>query len=152
MRAMLKTPVVGDVSLTLGRILFGKHILKKELQRAFYPDSVPDDYLQQASASWLHHSQLRAILEDEWSLDKDLERISKQYNDIRIPVIVVTGDHDKVVSAKDNAYRLKTTIAQSQLVELKHTGHQVPQTHPESIYNALNLVPKSSAVLRESSR
>jgi pimeloyl-ACP methyl ester carboxylesterase len=50
------------------------------------------------------------------------------------------------VSAKDNAYRLKSSIAQSQLIELKNTGHQVPQTHPESIYNAVSLTSKTSAV------
>jgi len=148
MRAVLKTPVIGDLSLTVGRILFGKQIVKKELKRAFYPDSVPEDYLRQASASWLHHRQVRAILEDEYSLDKDLEKICKHYAEIRIPVVVVTGDHDKVVSAKQNAYRLKTSISQSQLIELKNTGHEVPQTHPESIYQALTLVPKSSAVLQ----
>jgi len=147
-RAVLKTPIVGDISLTVGRILFGKHIVKSELEKAFYPDSVPEDYLRQASASWLRHKQVRAILEDEYSLDKDLEKISKHYSDIRIPVVVVTGDHDKVVSAKQNAYRLKTSISQSQLIELKNTGHQVPQTHPESIYSAVTLIPKSSALLR----
>lgn len=147
-RAVLKTPVVGDISLTVGRLLFGKHIVKSELEKAFYPDSVPEDYLRQASASWLRHKQVRAILEDEYSLDKDLNKISKHYSDIRIPVVVVTGDHDKVVSAKQNAYRLKTSISQSQLIELKNTGHQVPQTRPESIYNAVTLIPKSSALLR----
>ena len=150
MRALLKTPVIGDVSLTVGRVLFGKHILKKELNKAFYPDSVPEDYLRRASSSWLHHKQVRATLEDEFSLDKDLAKTSKHYPDIVIPVVIVTGDHDKVVSAKDNAYRLKTSITQSQLIELKNTGHQVPQTHPESIYNALTLIPKSSARLRAS--
>jgi pimeloyl-ACP methyl ester carboxylesterase len=119
--------------------------LKKELTKAFYPDSVPEDYLRHASSHWLSHKQARAILEDEWSLDKDLSKTSKHYPDIHIPVVIVTGDHDKVVSAKHNAYRLKSTIAQSQLVELKDTGHQVPQTHPESIYNALNLIPKTTA-------
>ncbi len=144
-RAVLKTPVIGDVTLTLGRLLFGKQLLKKELKKAFYPDTVPDAYLRYASSSWLRHKQVRAYLEDEWSLNKDLEKTSKHYSDIRIPVVIVTGDSDKVVSAKHNAYRLKTSIAQSQLVELKNTGHQVPQTHPESIYNAVSLVPKSSA-------
>jgi len=148
MRGVLKTPVIGDVSLTVGRLLFGKHILKKELTKAFYPEDVPEEYLRHASSSWLSHKQMRAILEDEWSLDKELERTSKHYSDIRIPVVIVTGDHDKVVSAKDNAYRLKTTVAQSQLIELKNTGHQVPQTHPESILNAVSLVPKSSSQLR----
>lgn len=145
MRAVLKTPVVGDVSLTVGRVLLGEHLLKKELQKAFYPDSVPDEYLRHASSSWLRHNQVRAILEDEYTLDKDLERVSSHYSEISIPVVIVTGDRDKVVSAKHNAYRLKTSIAHAQLIELKNTGHQVPQTHPESIFNAVTLISKSSA-------
>jgi pimeloyl-ACP methyl ester carboxylesterase len=145
MRAILKTPVIGDATLTVGRILFGKSILKKELNKAFYPDSVPEDYLRYASSSWLHHKQVRATLEDEWGLNKDLEKTSQRYPEIRIPVVIVTGDHDKIVSAKDNAYRLKRSIAQSQLIELKNTGHQVPQTHPESIYNAVSLTTNKSA-------
>jgi len=148
LRAVLETPLIGDASLTVGRILFGKHILKKELAKAFYPDTVPEDYLRYASSLWLHHKQLRAYFEDEFSLNKDLEKIKKHYADIRIPVVIVTGDHDNVVSAKQNAYRLKTSIAHAQLIELKNTGHQVPQTHPESIYNALTLIPTSSAVGR----
>lgn len=145
MRLVLKTPVVGDVSLTMGRVIFGKHQLKKELQKAFYPSSVPEEYLRQASASWLRHKQLRAILEDEYSLDKDLEKVSRHYSEISIPVVIVTGDHDRVVSAKENAYRLKTALAHSQLIELKNTGHQVPQTHPESIFNAVTLIGNASA-------
>jgi pimeloyl-ACP methyl ester carboxylesterase len=148
LRAVLETPVIGDVSLTVGRLVFGKRILKKELERAFYPDSVSDEYLRHASSLWLQHKHLRAYFEDEFSLNKDLERISKHYPDIRVPVVIVTGDHDKVVSAKHNAYRLKGSIAQSQLIELKNTGHQVPQTHPESIYSALSLTSNSSSQRR----
>lgn len=144
MRAILKTPLIGDATLTVGRILFGKHMVKKGLEKAFFPDAVPDAYLRRASSSWLRHKQVRAILEDEYTLDKDLDKVSKHYSEIRIPVVVVTGDEDKVVSAKDNAYRLKDSIVQSQLVELKNTGHQVPQTHPESIYNALTLISPSA--------
>lgn len=140
MRAIVKTPLIGDAVLTVGRLLFGKHLVKKELTKAFYPDAVPDAYLRHASSSWLRHKAVRAILEDEYSLDKDLDKVSKHYSEISIPVIVVTGDEDKIVSAKDNAYRLKDSIVQSQLIELKNTGHQVPQTHPESIYNALTLI------------
>ena len=145
MRAVIKTPVIGDVSLFVGRAIFGEHMLKKELQKAFYPDSVPEEYLRHASSSWLRHKQVRAILEDEYSLDKDLKRVSRHYCEISIPVVIVTGDHDKVVSAKQNAYKLKTLIANSQLIELQNTGHQVPQTHPESIFNAVTLIPNSSS-------
>ena len=119
-------------------------MLKKELQKAFYPDSVPEEYLRHASSSWLRHKQVRAILEDEYSLDKDLEKVSRHYSEISIPVVIVTGDRDQVVSAKRNAYRLKTSIAHSKLIELKNTGHQVPQTHPESIFTAVTLIEQAS--------
>jgi hypothetical protein len=45
-------------------------------------------------------------------------------------------------SAKENAYRLQAAISQSQLIELKYTGHEIPQTHPESIYAALKLISR----------
>jgi pimeloyl-ACP methyl ester carboxylesterase len=146
MRAILKTPLIGDATLTVGRILFGKSIVKKELNKAFYPDSVPPDYLQHACSLWLHHKQIRATLEDEWGLNKDLEKTSRHYPEIHIPVVIVTGDQDKIVSAKDNAYRLRGAIAQSRLIELKKTGHEVPQTHPESIYNAVSLTRTSAGL------
>jgi pimeloyl-ACP methyl ester carboxylesterase len=145
MRALLKTPVIGDVTLTIGRICLGPHMLSKELREAFYPDAVPEDYLRRASSSWLKHKQVRAILEDEYGLDKELKKLSKHYSEISVPVVIVTGDHDKVVSAEANAFRLKTTIRQAQLIELKNTGHQVPQTHPESISNALSLISTTAA-------
>ena len=149
MRAILKTPVIGDISLTTGRLILGKHLLKKELRKAFYPDSVPDEYLRHASASWLGHKQVRAILEDEYGLDHELKQICKHYSEIGIPVVIVTGDHDKVVSAEHNAIRLKTSISQSQLIELKSTGHQIPQTHPESIYKALSLIQNTASQQRQ---
>jgi pimeloyl-ACP methyl ester carboxylesterase len=55
-------------------------------------------------------------------------------------VIIITGDTDRVVSPQENAYRLKAAISRSQLVELKHTGHEIPQTDPQSIRNALALI------------
>ena len=61
----------------------------------------------------------------------------------RVPVVIVTGDKDKIMSANKNAYRLHSVVTTSQLIELKDTGHEIPQTHPESIYSALSLISKS---------
>jgi len=77
---------------------------------------------------------------DEWALNDSLRRMTKRYSDIRIPVVIVTGDEDKIVSPKENAHRLQTVIPGSQLIELKKTGHEIPQTHPESIHSALLLI------------
>ena len=145
LRTAATTPILGDVSLLLGKLIMGRRILKRVLTRAFYPQRVPDSYLKIARSSWLGRKQLKAYLEDEWTLNDSLKKMSKQYSDINIPVVIVTGDEDRIVSPKENAYRLQAAISQSQLIELKLTGHEIPQTHPESIYAALTLISKSLA-------
>jgi pimeloyl-ACP methyl ester carboxylesterase len=102
--------------------------------RAFYPQTVPDNYLKLAVASWLGRKQLKAYLEDEWALNDSLKKMSKRYSEINIPVVILSGDEDRIVSPRENAYRLHAAIPQSQLIGLKDTGHEIPLTHPESIY------------------
>jgi pimeloyl-ACP methyl ester carboxylesterase len=63
--------------------------------------------------------ELKAYLDDESSLNASLRKLSKRYSEISIPVVILTGDHDQIVSARENAYRLKTSIGNSQLIELK---------------------------------
>jgi len=140
LRAINKPPVIGDVPLLLGRSFVGRHILKGILRRAFSPQPLPEQYFRLVESTWLGRKQLKAYLDDESSLNASLRKISKRYSEISIPVVILTGDHDQIVSPRQNAYRLKDSIANSQLIELKDTGHEIPQTHPESISNALSLI------------
>jgi len=145
MTAFVKPPIIGDVSLAVGKFFFGRHVLKRELEHAFYPQPVPDDYFKAANALWLGRKQVKSCLEDERQLNASLEALSRRYSEIHVPVIIVTGDSDRVVSPPENAYRLYASISQSQLVELKHTGHEIPQTDPQSIRDALALISSSTA-------
>lgn len=140
LEVMNKPPVVGDVPLMLGRSFLGREILKAELKRAFSPQPLPEKYFQSVASLWLGRKQLKAYLDDESSLNASLRKFSKRYAEISIPVVILTGDHDQIVSPIENAYRLKDSITSAQLIELKDTGHEIPQTHPESINNALKLI------------
>src|SRR5499426_1655671 len=140
LRAVVKTPLIGGLSLMFAKTLMGDDRLRHELERAFYPQPVPENYLKIATSTWLGRKQLRAYLEDEWSLNTSLRRMSKHYGELRMPVVIVTGDQDQIVSPKENAYRLKERIPQAQLVELKGVGHEIPLTRPESVYGALKLI------------
>lgn len=142
LQAMTKPPFIGDVALVTGKSILGKHVLRAALERAFYPQPIPHGYFELVAASWLGRKQLRAYLEDESNLNASLNTFSRRYLEIDAPVVIITGDKDRIVSAKDNAYRLKAMIPNSQLIALKDTGHEIPQTHPESIYQALNLIRK----------
>src|SRR5258705_2757646 len=144
LHATIRTPVIRDLGLLLGTWIMSLRMLKRVLARAFFPQSVPVDYFKLASSSWLGQKQLKAYLEDEWALNDSLKKMSKRYSDLNIPVVIVTGDQDKIVSRTENAYRLQAAIPQSRLIELKETGHEIPQTHPESIYAALTLISQQS--------
>jgi pimeloyl-ACP methyl ester carboxylesterase len=140
LRAVVKTPLIGELSLMFAKTLMGDDRLRHELERAFYPQPVPENYLKIATSTWLRRKQLRAYLEDEWSLNTSLRRMSRHYGELRMPVVIVTGDQDQVVSPKENAYRLKEAIPQAQLVELKGAGHEIPLTRPDGVYSALKLI------------
>src|SRR5499433_40551 len=140
LRAVVKTPLIGGLTLMFGKTLMGDERLRHELERAFYPQPAPENYLKIATSTWLGCKQLRAYLEDEWSLNASLRRMSRHYGELRMPVVIVTGDRDQIVSPKENAYRLKKRIPQAQLVELKGAGHEIPLTSPDSVYSALKLI------------
>ena len=124
----------------LGRSFLGRHILKGILKQAFSPQPLPEKYFRMVSSSWLGRKQLKAYLNDESTLNASLRKLSKHYSEISIPVVILTGDHDQIVSPRENAYRLKDSIANSQLLELKDTGHEITQMHPESINTTLSLI------------
>src|SRR5262249_10989035 len=147
-KASTKPPVLGDMTLLFGRVILGRQILRASLSRAFSPQAVPEEYLKRVASSWLGRKQLRAYLDDESSLNASLKQSSQHYAEINIPVVILTGDHDAVVSAKENAYRLKSVIPRAHLIELKGTGHEIPQTHPESIASALGLISSTSASVK----
>jgi pimeloyl-ACP methyl ester carboxylesterase len=147
MKALVKTPFAGNLALTFGKTLVGAGQLRRDLERAFYPQPVPENYLKAATSTWLGRRQLRAYLEDEWSLNESLRGMSRRYGELRLPVVIVTGDSDRLVSPKENAYRLKGAIPQARLVELKGTGHEIPLTRPESVYAALKLISDAAAVV-----
>jgi pimeloyl-ACP methyl ester carboxylesterase len=140
LQAMNKPPVIGEAPLLLGRSFVGRHILRRVLRRAFFPQPLPEKYFQSVAASWLGRKQLKAYLDDESSLNSSLRKFSKQYSEINVPVVIITGDQDQIVSPIENAYRLKDSIANSRLIELRNTGHEIPQTQPESLSSALSLI------------
>jgi pimeloyl-ACP methyl ester carboxylesterase len=47
--------------------------------------------------------------------------MSKKYGEINVPVVIVTGDQDKIVAPDQNAHVLHAAIPQSHLIEIKDT-------------------------------
>ena len=150
--ATSKIPLIRNLSFVLGGVVIGHHMIRTGLARAFYPQSPSDRYVKLADSLWLRRKQLKAYVEDETSLNDSLRKMGKRYQEIKIPVVIVTGDRDQIVSPDQNARLLHAAIPNSQLIELKDTGHEIPQTNPESIDTALSMISQSWAAAHRGER
>ena len=143
---LLRIPVLSDVCITMLKPILGRRLLKKGLKEAFSPDPVPDDYFKTAADVWLDREHLKAFIKHDVMMDSSLQKLSPQYQKIHAPVIIVTGDSDLVVAARQNAFSLQNAIAKSELVVIPHAGHQIPETHPEVVLRAIDMAALGSAV------
>jgi pimeloyl-ACP methyl ester carboxylesterase len=84
--------------------------------------------------------QLKATAEDLRSVNTALSLICSHYGKIRVPVVIVTGDADRVVPPERHAYPLHQTIAHSRLMVVPNTGHMVQFSRPEAVMTAIRLV------------
>jgi pimeloyl-ACP methyl ester carboxylesterase len=106
---------------------------------------VPDDYLKSA-ATWLGREQIKTFIKNDSTLNASLQDLSAEYQKIRAPVIIVTGDSDLMVSPQQNAFHLHESIANAELIVIPRAGHQIPVTHPEMVLRAVEMAAVDSAI------
>lgn len=145
--SLLRVPVLSDVCIIMLKPILGRWLLKQGLKEAFSPDPVPDAYLKSAAAGWLGRNQLKAFIKNDLMADSSLQKLSPHYQQIHTTVIIVTGDSDQAVSPQKNAFILHSAIANSELVVIPHTGHQIPETHPEAVMRAVDMAANDSRTI-----
>ncbi len=122
----------------------GKEEVKKELAKAFFPDVAPEPYVHNFLSSLCRLSQIRAAAYDEITLNPALKQMSSEYPDIHVPVIIVTGDHDKIVSPEKHSYPLHKAISQSHLVVVHNAGHELQFSCQREVMAAIDLAVSPS--------
>lgn len=137
---VLQTPIAGDVfASTVGSVL-GRARVEQTLTTAFAPDAVPPDYLTLAQSLWTRPAQLKAIAEDALRRPVVLEELKHRYAEVRVPVVILAGAADALVDPAQQSFRLHDTIPHSRIVVLPDAGHQIPQTRPQAVLDAILLV------------
>lgn len=139
-------PVIGDAVNAVLTPLFGASIVRSELKKAFSPDPVPKNYLRSVLSEWTRSKKVKAYSLDESSLNDSLKKFSPRYPEISVPVSILTGDSDLIVSEKEQAGRLHQALPRSHLALLPKTGHQIPFTHPQAVVDEIERVQRLSRV------
>jgi len=141
----LHLPVLGKVFLRALTPLVGRTIVRDSLKDAYHPQPIQEDYVQAAEVLWTRPEQVMACASDDRSLDASLKSLSKRYSELRLPVVIVTGDSDLLVKPEENAHRLHQTIPGAELIKLSNAGHQIPQTQPRSVIEAVEITSALAA-------
>jgi pimeloyl-ACP methyl ester carboxylesterase len=140
-------PVIGDLINFIFTPLLGASVVREDLQKAFSPDPVPKHYLRQVLSEWTRPKKVKWYSVDDALLNTSLPTFTDRYSDIRVPVVIITGDSDLIVPAKENAHRLYGALPHAELVVLEKTGHQIPFTRPDAVVDAIDRIAVKTAVI-----
>lgn len=133
-------PLVGKFVVNRLTPYLGRSIVRRSLKQAYDPQEVQHEYAERSAEMWMQPDHIRACAYDERTLRASLKSLSQHYGGIELPVVIVTGDVDRVLVPKEHAYPLHEAIEHSQLIVLQQTGHQLPQTKPDDVIAAVDLV------------
>jgi len=111
--------------------------IKADLEMAFNPDTLPDDYYKERINLFLQTKTLISMAREESYLKSEADPVKALYKDITKPVLIIYGKNDKVIPVYI-AQELKKRITGSKLVILKDTGHMVQYREPEELKNQID--------------
>jgi pimeloyl-ACP methyl ester carboxylesterase len=119
-------PVIGDVLRYTISPPISRLIAPKLIETIFAPAPVPEQFtqtfpLELALRPWA----LRASAEDTGFMIPSAAAQQSRYKDLRLPVTILSGSADKVVTASRQSQRLQREIAHSELRILPGLGHMI---------------------------
>ena len=133
-------PVIGDLLVSTLPLPLSTFLADASVASAFAPEPVPTSY---ARAPWrlaLRPDSYRANAEDVRLLKPFLRAQSARYHEIKVPLVIVTGDADTVVSPTLHSAALHEAVPHSQAIVLPGAGHPLPYSHPDTVIDAIDRV------------
>ena len=133
-------PVVGDlvrytVSPILSRLLWP--LLTRKI---FGPAPVPEKFAGFPKEMAFRPSQIRASAAESAMMIPDAFAARDHYANLKMPVVIIAGEDDRLIDIDDQSARLHAEIAGSTLHRIPGAGHMVHQTAPEAVMAAIKEV------------
>lgn len=147
-RFITLVPILGRMAWSCGA-LFARPFVRKAIRGAFSPAPVPPLWQQRTEPFQVWNaSHVRSAAEDFLASARDVPALSPHYPEIRIPVVIVTGDRDASVPPAQQAYRLAKELPHAVLITVPGAGHMLPFTHPDEVMDAIRRVAEASTSRR----
>ena len=137
-------PVLGDILRHTVSPLFGWLSMPLMKRAMFAPAPVAERFKREYSTAMaLRPSQLRATASDGALMVSDAKELSAGYGALPMPVTIVAGSGDKVVSP-DHAERLRGAVPDGTLRTVEGAGHMVHHVATRQVVEAIQEVARRS--------
>jgi pimeloyl-ACP methyl ester carboxylesterase len=131
-------PFVGDVvGHTLAPII-ARMIWPLLMRKMFGPQAAPKKFAGFLKEMALRPSQIRASAAESALMIPDAFHLRNDYAKLKMPVIIIAGDKDRLADIDAQSARLHRDVSQSSFRRVPGTGHMIHQTTPRLVMAAIN--------------
>lgn len=136
-------PVLGDLMRYTISPLLGRLMWPAFTKRVFKPSAVPERFDELSAWMMLRPSQLLASSGESALMIPAAMMLRKRYAELSMPVTIIAGQDDRMVSADHNSVRLCSEVRHGDLRVQPGTGHMVHYTATDAILAAIDSLDKS---------
>jgi pimeloyl-ACP methyl ester carboxylesterase len=134
---LLRAPLLLRGVGALGRSPLGRPLVRSAVERAFFPTTPPDEYLEIAPRLALEAAALVNDGEDRKVAEEGLAALRPRYPALSVPLVVVVGAQDRMVPPAVSE-RLHALVSQSELVRVPGAGHMPQFSAPDAVVAAVD--------------
>jgi pimeloyl-ACP methyl ester carboxylesterase len=131
-------PVIGDVMRYTVTPLLARLMWPMLLRKLFGPAPTPKQFEGVPRALVLAPRALRVSAEESAMMVPSAAALKDHYVELKLPVLVVTGDGDRIVDHKHQSLPLSELLPNSRLLVLPGVGHMVHHIDPRRIAAAMS--------------
>jgi pimeloyl-ACP methyl ester carboxylesterase len=108
------------------------------LRKLFGPAPTPAKFGAFPKEMAVRPSQLRASVADAALMVPDAAMRSRRYGELKMPVVIVAGEEDRLVDIDEQSNRLHAHVLQSTLRRIAGAGHMVHHTATDEVMAAID--------------
>ena len=125
------------MSHTISPIL-GRIMRPLFMRKMFGPAPVPRKFDEFPKEMALRPSQIRASAAETALMIPDAFALSKRYADLKMPVVIIAGQEDRLIDIDKQSARLHADVTHSTLHRVPGAGHMVHQTATDAVMGAVD--------------
>jgi len=131
---LVTTPVIGPLLAYTITLPLGYFLAEPGARNVFLPQIMPTNFVEStATLLLLRPRAFLANAQDLVTLKAAVAEQAPRYGNIRVPVLVITGDADKTVSPTIHSRPFAAALPDAKLIVLPGVGHIVQNAAPELV-------------------